>query len=538
MAGTVAGVAATVVFAGVEDSPTHPVLPEGAGPAPWLQAVGRSVGLQALGPAGLGAGSIVLALFTGGVFLLALREAWRGHLSERVVVALGVVFIAATLLVPLLYSRDVYSYAMYGRIASVHDANPYVAVPADFAQDPVFPFVGPKWRETPAVYGPAFTSLSAGLTRAISSLPALIVAFKAIAAAAAIGILLLATRVARRLFPQRVAFAAVLVSWNPVVLFHAVAGAHNDLLVGLSIAAALAFLALGRREVGPPGALVPGVGTRATGGWRPFAATAALTLGTLVKVTAVVPLGLAVVAAAWARPGRRARTLAAHGGVVLAIAAAFVLPFLQTTDPTLGQATLATHLGWLAPTRLLRVVLGDAADALAGDTARSVAEGAVRVAFALAFVAVVAGLVRETARRAGGGLTVLAEGAGWGWALLALTLLAPVLLPWYVVWLLPVAWLLPRLPRAVTVALTVAVLLSQRVAEPAAFPDLYRAVLLFGHYGLTPILLGLLVWLLLDLRRRLRAGIPLEAERPPAAGEDKAVPERPQRRRRERAARA
>ena len=39
----------------------------------------------------------------------------------------------AILLLPLLLSRDVFSYAYYGRILSRYGGNPYVNTPADYA---------------------------------------------------------------------------------------------------------------------------------------------------------------------------------------------------------------------------------------------------------------------------------------------------------------------------------------------------------------------------------------------------------------------
>jgi hypothetical protein len=81
-------------------------------------------------------------------------------------------------------------------------------------------------------------------------------------------------------------------------------------------------------------------------------------------------------------------------------------------------------------------------------------------------------------------------------------LLGPVLLPWYVVWSLPLVWLLPRVPRLVALATSLALTLSQWTSEPASFRTAYDANIWFGHYVLTPVLIALLVWFLRDLARR------------------------------------
>jgi hypothetical protein len=533
VAAVVAGVAAVALASGMIHSPLSPLLPPGASPIAPFRVAARAAGLDTISPGGQAAVAIIAVVACTFAFLFALREAWRGHLSLRLVVWLGAAFIVVATLMPLLFSRDVYSYSMYGRIASVHHANPYVAVPDQFPSDPLFPLVGPQWRHTEAVYGPAFTAMSVLVTRLVGGTPGLIWAFKAVSGLAAVGTLLLVARTAARVWPGRAPFASAMVGWNPVVLFHGVAAGHNDLLVGLAVAGGLALLAGG-----------PAGRWGASGSMRPeLLAGAALTLGALVKASAAVPLVVLVTASVWRRPrAERARALAAHAAVVVLIGAAFAVPFFQTRDPTLGLAGLATHQGWLAPTRFFRATLGALGHAVGGHGVEVVVETVVRVAFAAAFVVVIAVLLRETARRAaaeGGrrgalvpdtvangalvqGALVLVYGAGWAWALLLFTLLAPVLLPWYAVWTLPLTWTLPRVPRTGLIVLSGFLAVSQTVAEAVQFPGLFGAILLFGHYVLTPVLFVVLVWLLRDLRRRIREGLPLAAV-PPGSPERERV---------------
>src|SRR3546814_4695308 len=52
----------------------------------------------------------------------------------------------------------------------------------------------------------------------------------------------------RRVRPEREAFAVALVGLNPVVLFQSAASGHNDLLVALAIAVALALVFSGDRK--------------------------------------------------------------------------------------------------------------------------------------------------------------------------------------------------------------------------------------------------------------------------------------------------
>jgi hypothetical protein len=231
-----------------------------------------------------------------------------------------------------------------------------------------------------------------------------------------------------------------------------------------------------------------------------------LALGTLVKVTAGVPLLLYVIARVAARPkGERLGVALRHLGVASALGLVTALPFLNTSDPTLGMTELAGHEGWLAPSRFFRRLF----DAVSGDTLGIVA----RVVMPLVLLVALVAIGREVVRRASA--TPWLEGASWGWALLLVMLLGPVLLPWYAVWALPLTWLLPKVLRTVLLATGVALTLSQWTSEPAAFPTAYDANIWVGHYVLTPLVIALLGWLLLDLRRRTRTGSPLE-ERPEA----------------------
>jgi hypothetical protein len=92
-------------------------------------------------------------------------------------------------------------------------------------------------------------------------------------------------------------------------------------------------------------------------------------------------------------------------------------------------------------------------------------------------------------------------------------LAAPVIWPWYLTWLLPLAWLLPQWPRLATIALSVVLLPVLSVAERAAAPAGYQFSISVTVVFIAPLLTILLVLVLIDLIRRIRAGTRLEAER-------------------------
>ncbi len=222
-----------------------------------------------------------------------------------------------------------------------------------------------------------------------------------------------------------------------------------------------------------------------------------------------LPLLLFVVwCVARAPEGRRARTFLTHAGLAAAMWLVAAAPFLNWHDPSLGLFELAGHEGWLAPSRFFHRLL----DALSGDTLGIVA----RIAFALLMLVVVVTLTltvwRGAERTEDERTAVLDLGAAWCWSLVLLMLLGPMLLPWYVTWALPLVWLVPRIPRLVLVGTSVALGVSQWIAEPLRFRGPYNTNLVIGHYMITPVVIVLFCWLLRDGWRRWRGGLALQDE--------------------------
>jgi alpha-1,6-mannosyltransferase len=487
VAAAIGGFLVEAVVAAVPGSPLQPVLAPGAEPGGPFVWIAETVGLDRLGNA-LPIVSVLGVVAGTAGFLVLLRAAWRGEITLRLALGLSVVFHLAIVLLPLVISRDVYSYIAHGQIVSVHEANPYVQTPADFPSFLTRKLVGPKWVDTPSVYGPLFSHVAAVVTRTTSRLDVLVDVFRVIAIAASLATTFLIGALVRRVRPDRAAFAVAAFGLNPVVLFQSAGSGHNDLLVALAIAIA-AWCVVDH---------------------RPLPAVAALTAGALIKATAFLPLLLLVVWVTWRRPAAdRLRTGVLHAGTALAIVVVVAAPFFQLEDPTLGMLELSSHEGWLAPSRFFGRVL----DAISGDTLGVVA----RAAFALGLVVAVAWLARVIARAAAAGRPTPELLGGWGWSLLALTLLGPVLLPWYLAWSLPLIWILPRAPRVSLIVLSAVLAVSQWTAEPLRFPEAYDVNVLIGHYLLTPVVIGLLVWLAVDLRRRVAVPLPLHDEERDAA---------------------
>jgi alpha-1,6-mannosyltransferase len=480
-----AGLIAMAIVGAAPGSPYQPLLtPNGQATGP-LTALAERLGLASIPGDPILLVAVAVSTFAVIGFLVLLRAAFRGRVGLAPVALLVVGAHALLLELPLLYSRDVYSYAYYGRIAGVYGGNPYVQTPLDYPTDALWRFVGPIWVNTRAVYGPAWSALSSGLSTWFAARPsAQVDAYRMLALVASLTTCALIVWTVRRLWPERTAFALVAFGANPVVVYYSVASGHNDVLVALTIAAAFACV-VSHREM---------------------PAVALLTVGALIKATAGLPLILLLVWCIARRPPeQRWRPAITHVGLALAISLAFSLPFFQLHDPTLGMLALAAHSGWLSPAAVGSHVV----DILTFHTLGWV----VRVVIGIVLVRWIWRLAVAVWRRTTGtdvaGAPVMSpreQAATWGWVLMLLMLLGPVLMPWYVTWALPLAWVLPRPARTTLVAVSAILGVTLWSTEAMRYPGAFRLNVFVGNWIAVPIIVGLLIWLLRDLRSRIEGG--------------------------------
>jgi alpha-1,6-mannosyltransferase len=325
-------------------------------------------------------------------------------LGRRLIWGTIVVCVAGFALAPVLLSHDVYSYVDYARLGVRHGLDPYVHPPLAVPQDPAYAEV--TWTEATSAYGPLFTLA----TYPLAWLPVgvAVAVLKAVPALSVLGIAVLVSRLApaRGIDPLR---AAAFVALNPLVLVHVVGGAHNDGLTMLLAMLAIAAILSGR-ELAAGTALTAAIATKAAAAFiAPFAF-----LGS----------------------GRRIRLLAAATGAGFAIAIAAQLAFGWDWLHGFGLAgenqSRTSYMSLPITTARLTGLDPDA----------------VRLAAAILFAAAIAYLLIWTWR-----------GADWvraaGWAALALLLATAWLLPWYLIWLLPLAAISKDRPlQLLTLALT------------------------------------------------------------------------------------
>ena len=332
------------------------------------------------------------ALLLYGVVLLR-----AGELSRRVAFGAIAGLHALFLLAPPLLSQDVFSYIAYARLGVEHDLVPYTHSPLDIPFDAVFPFAGSK--DAVSVYGPVFTLLSYPLSPL--GVPEAFWVLKVVAALASLGVVGLVWWTCERVGRDPV-LPALFVGLNPHVLVHVVGGAHNEALVMLVAMAGVALFVAGRE---PAGAAV---------------ATAAASL----KASAALVVPFLVLGARRRAAGLVAAALAAVGIGVVALAgfgsdALDALGLLSSNQERTSRFSFPYKTAELLGT----ILPGDRLDY----------RSAVRAVYAVAFAGVAAWLMYRTWRRRSEPIAAAA------WTTVAVLVASAWLVPWYALWLLPLA---------------------------------------------------------------------------------------------------
>ncbi|WP_461168024.1 polyprenol phosphomannose-dependent alpha 1,6 mannosyltransferase MptB [Tsukamurella serpentis] len=359
------------------------------------------------------------------------------------------------LFAPPMFSKDVYSYLAQSEITA-RGLDPYRIGPAEaLGIDHVFTRSVPNiWRDTPAPYGPLFLYLGRGITWLTGeNVVAGVVLHRALALAGVAMIVWALPRLARRCGVNEVA-ALWLGAANPLLIFHLIAGIHNEaLMLGLM----LVGMEWSLRAIGSGNRFLDGIKPTATAGLL-LAGAAVIALSGLIKITSVLALGFIGMALArrlggsfpdiggrireWRtalsaiRPtaGRTVLALAASAALLATVLVIVVIVVCQVTGLGYGwldAGTLGTAnkvRSWLSIPTVLGLAAGQVGVLLGlGDHTTAVLAITRPIAAALAALIVLRMLIATLSGR------IHAVGA-LGISMAALVLLFPVVQPWYLLW--------------------------------------------------------------------------------------------------------
>jgi alpha-1,6-mannosyltransferase len=363
---------------------------------------------------------------------------------------------------PPMFSRDVYSYLAQSEIAA-RGLDPYAIGPkAALGVDHVLTRTVPTiWRDTPAPYGPFFLWLGRGISSLTGdNIVAGIFLHRLLALA---GVALIVWAIPR--LAKRCGVSAVSSLWlgaaNPLLLFHLVAGIHNEaLMLGLMLAGI--EIALRAVEGSEP--------IRGQALFYLVAGSGLIALSSTVKIPSLLALGFVGMALA-RRWGGTWKALA--GAAILLGIVAAVVTFVISVASGLGMGwintldTATAVRSWMSIPTLLGVGtglagvllgLGDHTTAILTIT-RPIATLVAMLVTARMMISVYMGRIHPV--------------GGLGIALGAIVLLFPVVQPWYLLWaILPLAaWATAPIFRIPAVVFTsiVSVMLMSNGAEYLPF---------------------------------------------------------------------
>ena len=314
------------------------------------------------------------------------------------------------LLVPPLFSRDVYSYFVQGKLV-LNQADPYggngvATVPGWFVDG-----VDPLWAITPTPYGPLWLSLARGVASLAGDNTYLaVIAFRGLSL---VGVALLAIYVPRLAFHLGLPVAKSL--WlgvlNPLTILLFVVSIHNDaLMMGLIV---LGLVLVIER--------------------RPSAAVLAVTAAIAIKPVAIIALPF--IGLIWAGRNSDLRQRIVRWAMTTGLATGVFVALTLVVGGGFGWiralSTPGTVTTWLSLPTAIGMTIAKVGELVGVD---NLADPAIAVSrlIGLGVAAVVIGwlCLRPEGRTPVKGLTI---------AMTTIVVLGPTFQTWYVLWVIPIA---------------------------------------------------------------------------------------------------
>jgi hypothetical protein len=386
----------------------------------------------------------IVAMYVSYVVGLAYVPRLRSRWAIATVIAVHFIFFLA----PPLALTDIFNYVNYGRMEAVHNLNPYTTIPIlEPHSDPSYDLS--NWHQLLSPYGPLFTIFTFVVVPL--GVAASFWVLKGCLALASLATIWLVWKCAKLLGRDPIK-VIVLVGLNPIVLVWGLGGDHNDFLMVFLVVLGFYLLlrarlrdheALGEDGVdtvdGPFAAAPPPVlpATLAAAraavaevplrtrlrewllplSWPEIGAGAAFVAAVAVKASGAVLIPV-LLAALLRMPRRLAQVLVGMAVTTVAIAVASLIAFGLHVPDLSTQSRLVTSV---SVPNLIGLGLGQGGET---DWLHTLLSAALILAVALC-------CVQAWRRRS----AITAS----GWASVALLVTLSWVLPWYVLWVLPMA---------------------------------------------------------------------------------------------------
>jgi len=167
------------------------------------------------------------------------------------VLGFGAVFAVTMVFVYPVTAIDIFSYIDQSRIMLHYHQNPIFTTPAQYGQDPLMG-LSDGWSGAGAPYGPLGLVIDAiPMLFVGGNLLANLILLKLMFSAMALGSAGAVYQLLRRVSPRHAITGALLVAWNPLVLFEVSANGHNDMAMMLLAVLGLLSVVNSELTVGP-----------------------------------------------------------------------------------------------------------------------------------------------------------------------------------------------------------------------------------------------------------------------------------------------
>ncbi|MEV0070264.1 polyprenol phosphomannose-dependent alpha 1,6 mannosyltransferase MptB [Amycolatopsis sp. NPDC050768] len=379
-----------------------PVL--GHGPLSWIRyGHGRALANALLY---LGFALVVWAWVRLGRYVLA------GRIGSKPILIAALCWMAPLLVSPPLFTRDVFSYLGQGA-QLLYGLDPYANGPAELDVLPnVVQNVHPLWQTTPAPYGPLFLLISKGIVSITQDNMIAGVILTRVVLLVGLGMTLWALPRLVKHLGGKLPVALWLAVASPMMVIHLFGGPHNDLMM-LGFLTTGVLAALERKYI---------------------VAVVLVTIGMLIKPTAAVALPFLVWMWAANMTGEsKVKNFFKAGAASVGL---FLPVFVAGTWLSLGSLNLGWWSGLAAPQLIANWLnfptgIGEAVYNLVHLVANVQASPFVTVARAIAMLGLAAFGIRQWWLAREGGAKAVYRAAI---TLLAVAILMPPTLPWYLTW--------------------------------------------------------------------------------------------------------
>ena len=247
-------------------------------------------------------GGLAFLYFWG--FRLAART--KSKAAWAIVLTGTLAFVLIFLFMAPFDALDIYDNIFHGRITGIYGGNPFSQVIASFPRDPFFVYT--PWKSSPTAYGPVW-EMFAGLTARLAGDGILqnILAFKLLAGIFQLAGVAVLVVFYRRTAPERALPAALLLGWNPVILYETWGNGHNDFVMAFWVLLAAILISRKRYSWG----------------------TLSLVVGALIKYIPILLIPAALLIAIYNLQNLRSRLwfLAKTSVTALALVVAAYFPF-------------------------------------------------------------------------------------------------------------------------------------------------------------------------------------------------------------------